>query len=75
LISTEDARHLAAIPDESVDYVFTDPPYGYRIQYAEMNFIIESWLRLDTRWQQDEIIVNSTRSFSEETWDNGCEIL
>lgn len=33
--------HLA---DQSVDYVFTDPPFGGNIPYAEVNFINEAWL-------------------------------
>ena len=32
------------LPDESIDYVFTDPPFGGNIPYAEVNFINEAWL-------------------------------
>ncbi len=32
------------LPDGSVDYVFTDPPFGGNIPYAEVNFINEAWL-------------------------------
>ncbi len=31
------------VPDTSVDYVFTDPPFGENIYYADLNFLIESW--------------------------------
>ncbi len=31
------------IPDDSVDYIFTDPPFGENIYYADLNFLIESW--------------------------------
>ena len=31
------------IPDDSVDYVFTDPPFGENIYYADLNFLVESW--------------------------------
>ena len=31
------------IPDSSVDYIFTDPPFGENIYYADLNFLIESW--------------------------------
>lgn len=30
--------------DASIDYVFTDPPFGGNIPYAEVNFINEAWL-------------------------------
>jgi 16S rRNA G966 N2-methylase RsmD len=32
------------LPTHSVDYVFTDPPFGGNIPYAEVNFINEAWL-------------------------------
>lgn len=38
------ATDLSAIPDQSIDYVFTDPPFGSNIFYADCNFIWESWL-------------------------------
>ena len=31
------------IPDNSVDYVFTDPPFGENTYYADLNFLVESW--------------------------------
>lgn len=68
LISTEDARYLTQIPNNSIDYVFTDPPYGYRIQYGEMNFIWEAWLNLNSSWHSDEIIINETRHLSQFDW-------
>jgi predicted RNA methylase len=39
------------IPSDCVDYVFTDPPFGSNIPYADLNFIIESWhmVRTDAR--------------------------
>lgn len=32
------------LPDQSIDYVFTDPPFGGNIPYAEVNFVNEAWL-------------------------------
>jgi len=32
------------LPDESVDYVFTDPPFGSNIYYSDMNLFHEAWL-------------------------------
>ena len=66
-----------ALPDHSIDYVFTDPPFGANIPYAELSFINEAWLgKLTDR--EDEAIVSPdqqksideyrhllTRSFSE----------
>jgi hypothetical protein len=32
-----------AIPDDSIDYIFTDPPFGENIYYSDLNFLVESW--------------------------------
>jgi len=69
-ISTQSATDLSAIPSSSVDYVFTDPPYGGSVQYAELNFLWEVWLGFDTSWHSQEIIVNETRSKTETDWAN-----
>lgn len=34
--------------DNSVDYVFTDPPFGANINYSELNSLPEPWLRVVT---------------------------
>jgi len=38
------ATALTALEDGSVDYVFTDPPFGSNIFYADCNLVWESWL-------------------------------
>ncbi len=30
-------------PDNAVDYVFVDPPFGFNIFYADLNKIVEAW--------------------------------
>lgn len=30
------------IKDNSIDYIFTDPPFGANLMYSELNFIWES---------------------------------
>jgi predicted RNA methylase len=32
-----------ALPNACVDYVFTDPPFGENINYADLNFLVEAW--------------------------------
>jgi hypothetical protein len=54
------AAELDWIPDESVDYVFTDPPFGSNIFYADCNLIAESWLGVVTE-VDDEAVVNRSR--------------
>ena len=55
--SATDLRWLA---DDSVDYVFTDPPFGNNIHYADCNIVWESWLGDPTDHDQ-EIVVNKSR--------------
>lgn len=38
------ADNLSHLRDASVDYVFTDPPFGSNIFYADMNLFHEAWL-------------------------------
>mgnify|MGYP002855499118 CR=1 FL=1 len=51
-----------AVPmaDNSVDYIFTDPPFGANIMYSELNFVQEAWLRVRTN-NETEAIVNKTQ--------------
>lgn len=44
------------IPDNSIDYIFTDPPFGANINYSEMNYIWESWLGVKTNTVQEAIM-------------------
>ena len=36
------------IPDNSLDYIFVDPPFGANISYSELNFLWEAWLKVFT---------------------------
>lgn len=48
------------LKDNSVDYIFTDPPFGANIMYSELNFLPESWLRVVTN-NETEAIVNKSQ--------------
>lgn len=48
IISTQSFTNLS-IPNESVDYIFLDPPFGKNLMYSELNFIDESWLEVKTQ--------------------------
>lgn len=48
------------IEDDTIDYVFTDPPFGDFIPYSEINQINEAWLGSLTL-NQEEVIVNSSQ--------------
>ncbi|MBN2590827.1 MAG: type I restriction enzyme HsdR N-terminal domain-containing protein [Sedimentisphaerales bacterium] len=40
------ATDLHAIETESVDYIYTDPPYGKKIQYLDLSILWNAWLDL-----------------------------
>jgi len=62
LISTQSSTNFSKyIPDASVDYIFTDPPFGKNLMYSELNFILESWLKIFTN-NSKEAIINSTQN-------------
>ena len=56
IVSTNSATFLN-IPNDTVDYIFTDPPFGDNLPYSELNFLWESWLRVYTN-SKDEAIVS-----------------
>ncbi|WP_083754739.1 DNA methyltransferase [Bradyrhizobium murdochi] len=41
-VSTGTCARLG-LPDDSVDYIFTDPPFGENKYYADLNYLVESW--------------------------------
>jgi DNA modification methylase len=70
LVTVEDgASALRKLPDASVDYIFTDPPYAAKAQYGELNFLWEMWLGFDRRWTNREVVVNPYRRLDMEVWD------
>jgi hypothetical protein len=59
-LSTESATGIRRLPNDCIDYVFLDPPFGANIMYSEMNFIVESWLGCVTN-NAKEAIVNASQ--------------
>jgi 16S rRNA G966 N2-methylase RsmD len=48
LITTQSMSSFPNFNSDSVDYIFTDPPFGANLMYSELNFMRESWLCLFT---------------------------
>ena len=55
------------INSDSVDYIFTDPPFGANINYSELNSVPEPWLKVITN-NSHEAIVNETQGKNEQTY-------
>ena len=41
------ATNLKFLPNESVDYIYTDPPYGKKIPYLDLSAMWNAWLDLE----------------------------
>jgi len=46
--------------ENSLDYIFIDPPFGANLNYSELNFLWESWLKVWTN-NKTEAIENSVQ--------------
>ncbi len=60
IISNQSATNLTQIPDASIDFIFTDPPFGGNINYSDQNILYEWWLGIKTN-NQAEVITNSVQ--------------
>jgi len=61
-IYTGSATDLSKIPSNSIDYCFTDPPYGGAVQYLDLSILWNSWLQFPTDSEEEIIIKNGKRS-------------
>ncbi len=59
-LSCQSNSNLKQLKDNSIDYVFTDPPFGDNLMYSELNFLWESWLKTFTN-NKYEAIMNSSQ--------------
>jgi 16S rRNA G966 N2-methylase RsmD len=46
-ILKDTATDLSFLPKESVDYIYTDPPYGKKIPYLDLSVMWNAWLDLE----------------------------
>ena len=64
---TESADNVPSIKNDSVDYIYTDPPYSDILNYSELNIVYEAWLGKKTN-NSREMIVNKEQGLSIETY-------
>lgn len=60
IVSCQSTTDLQNVPTNSIDYVFTDPPFGANINYSELSILWESWLKVTTN-THCEAIINATQ--------------
>lgn len=62
-ITTQSMSELSNIDSSSIDYIFTDPPFGANLNYSELSFLWESWLKVKTD-NATEAIINPVQKKS-----------
>jgi 16S rRNA G966 N2-methylase RsmD len=48
VVGTNSAASINGLADNSIDYIFLDPPFGANIMYSELNALFEAWLEVYT---------------------------
>lgn len=72
-ITNEDAKKLS-IKDESIDFVFTDFPYGDTVPYFEQSQIWNLWLKKDVDYENEIVVSDSKeRKKNQKQFDNDIE--
>lgn len=54
--NTASSTDLKNIPENAIDYIFVDPPFGANINYSELSFIWEAWLKVKTATKTEAIM-------------------
>jgi 16S rRNA G966 N2-methylase RsmD len=55
IITTQDCGAMPLV-DNSVDYIFTDPPFGENIYYSDLNMLVEAWHGVLTNSTKEAIV-------------------
>lgn len=59
LINKPAQKALKELPDNSIDYVITDPPHGNRQPYLELSMLWNSWLKKEVNYEEEIVISES----------------
>jgi DNA modification methylase len=60
LINDSAVNFLKNIPDNSVDYIITDPPHGNRMPFLEQSMMWNEWLKKKVNYE-DEIVISESK--------------
>jgi len=60
-ITTQSTTSIPIVADNSIDYIFVDPPFGNNLHYSELNFFWEAWLRVLTQ-REPEAVMDKERN-------------
>jgi adenine-specific DNA methylase len=73
-ILADSATDLRAhVPDESVDYIYTDPPYGAHIAYLDLSTMWHAWLGFEvTDETRANEVIEAARSPNPKSSTSAC---
>jgi len=54
-IVTTQSTTAISLPDDCIDYLFFDPPFGANINYSELNSLMEGWLGVFTERKHEAV--------------------
>jgi len=63
VLGMADITQMMKIPANTVDYIFTDPPYADTMPYGALNCVWESWIGATSEWRRQEVLGDN--------WENG----
>ena len=56
VVTTQAIQGLKTLKENSIDYIFTDPPFGANLMYSDLNLLWESWMAIETNNFKETII-------------------
>lgn len=56
ILSCQSAASMTAIKSNTIDYIFTDPPYADTMPYAALNAVYDYWFSFDNSYMDFEAI-------------------
>ncbi len=68
-IINKSSEAMRAIKSNSIDYIFTDPPYGESIAYFGLSMFFNSWIKNKVNYK-DEIIYDPYRNKKYDDYEN-----
>ena len=55
ILTTQSSTRLNSHKDNSIDYIFTDPPFGGNLMYSELSFLWEEWIKVITSSESEAV--------------------
>lgn len=74
IVTTGSATAVTVVPDNSIDYIFTDPPFGGNLYYSDLNRIWEGWLGVATN-ETPEAVVHRARTVKAKNIDDYTDLM